>query len=122
IKAFTGDILHDPKVTVVPYEGRLFLSGQQGQYDLVDLSLADSVGLSSPGGFAIVEKYPYTEEALATYMRALKPGGILSATLWNKEEPPKSVLRCYATIAAAARSVDGPDISKDFFVSSTFLS
>ena len=35
---------------------------------------------------------PYTREAMATYMRALKDGGILSVTLWNKEEPPKSVL------------------------------
>ena len=40
-------------------------------------------------------------------MRALKPGGILSVTLWNKEEPPKSVLKLYATMAEAARDVDG---------------
>ena len=40
-------------------------------------------------------------------MRALKPGGILSVTLWNKEEPPKSVLKLYATMVAAARDVDG---------------
>ena len=36
-------------------------------------------------------------------MRALAPGGVLSVTLWNKEEPPKSVLKLYATMAAAAR-------------------
>ena len=42
-------------------------------------------------------------------MRALKPGGILSVTLWNKEEPPKSVLKLYATMAAAARDVAGQD-------------
>ena len=35
-------------------------------------------------------------------MRALKPGGVLSVTLWNKEEPPKSVLKLYATMAEAA--------------------
>ena len=39
-------------------------------------------------------------------MRALAPGGVLSVTLWNKEEPPKSVLKLYATMAAAAREVD----------------
>ena len=38
-------------------------------------------------------------------MRALKDGGILSVTLWNKEEPPKSVLKLYATMAEAARAV-----------------
>ena len=55
-------------------------------------------------------------------MRALKPGGILSVTLWNKEEPPKSVLKLYATMAAAGRDVDGPDIANDFFVVSSYLS
>ncbi len=91
------------------------------RYDLVDLSLANSVGLSNPGGFAIVEKYPYSLEALTSYIRALSDGGILSATLWNKEEPPKSALQFYATVAAAARAVDG-SVANSFFVASTYLS
>jgi len=120
LRAFTGDILRNPRVHVVPYEGRLFLAATTERYDIVDLSLADSVGLSNPGGFAVVEKYPYTREALTTYMRALRDGGVLSVTLWNKEEPPKSVLRFYATVAEAARAIDG-DIGNDFFVASTYL-
>jgi hypothetical protein len=63
---------------------------------------------------------------MSAYMRALKPGGILSVTLWNKEEPPKSVLKLYATMAAAARDVAGEDgradIAKDFYVVSSYLS
>ena len=98
----------------------------KNRYDVIDLSLADSAGLSSPGGFAIVEKYSYTREAMSAYMRALKPGGILSVTLWNKEEPPKSVLKLYATMAAAARDVASarrqPDIAKNFYVASSYLS
>lgn len=122
LRAFTGDILRRPDVTVVPHDGRLHLAGQRDRYDVIDLSLADSTGLSSPGGFAIVEKFAYTREAMASYMRALRPGGILSVTTWNKEEPPKSVLRLYATMAAAARDVGGPDIGRRFFVVSSYLS
>ena len=55
-------------------------------------------------------------------MRALKDGGILSVTLWNKEEPPKSVLKLYATMAEAARQVDGGAIADRFFVVSSYLS
>ena len=55
-------------------------------------------------------------------MRALKDGGILSVTLWNKEEPPKSVLKLYATMAAAAREVDDGDIADRFFVVASYLS
>ncbi|MGO9418042.1 hypothetical protein [Roseiarcus sp.] len=120
LRDFTGDILS--KVRVIPYEGRHFLAGAKEKFDVIDLSLADSVGLSNPGGFAIVEKFPYTKEAMETYMRALAPDGVLSVTLWNKEEPPKSVLKLYATMAAAARDVDSDHLANSFFVASSYLS
>ena len=119
-RKFTGDILS--KVKVIDYEGRHFLAHTDQRFDVIDLSLADSVGLSNPGGFAIVEKFPYTKEAMETYMRALAPGGVLSVTLWNKEEPPKSVLKLYATMAAAARDVDPKTLANSFFVASSYLS
>ncbi len=126
LRAFTGDILNNPKVSVIDYDGRLYMAHTTNRYDVVDLSLADSAGLSQPGGFAIMEKYAYTQEAMAAYMRVLKPGGILSVTLWNKEEPPKSVLKLYATMAAAARDVsgkqDGSDIKDKFYVAAAYLS
>jgi spermidine synthase len=122
LRAFTHDVLHNPKISVIDYDGRLYLAATKNRYDIVDLSLADSAGLSSPGGFSIVEKYAYTREAMGAYMRALKPGGILSVTLWNKEEPPKSVLKLYATMAAAARDVDGGKIADKFYVASSYLS
>lgn len=122
VKAFTGDVLADPRVKVVDYDGRLHLAQTSEKFDVVDLSLADSAGLSNPGGFAIVEKYGYTREAMSTYMRALAPGGILSVTLWNKEEPPKSILKLYATMASAARSLDPDHVADGFFVASSYLS
>lgn len=117
----TGNILADPKVRVIDYDGRLYLAHTTERYDVIDLSLADSVGLSNPGGFAITEKYAYTEEAMLSYIRALADGGILSVTLWNKEEPPKSVLKLYTTIADAARQAGG-DAANSLFVSSSYLS
>ncbi len=120
IRNFTGDILS--KVRVIDYEGRHFLAHTDERFDVIDLSLANSIGLSNPGGFAIVEKFSYTKEAMETYMRALAPGGVLSVTLWNKEEPPKSVLKLYATMAAAARDVDPDHLANSFFVVSSYLS
>jgi len=122
LRDFTGDLLRDPRVRVIGYDGRLYLAGTAERYDVIDLSLADSAGLSNPGGFAIVEKYGYTEEAMRTYMRALKPGGVLSVTLWNKEDPPKSVLRLYATMVGAARGVDHTNVQNTFYAVSTYLS
>ncbi|MBC7738414.1 MAG: hypothetical protein H7245_14630, partial [Candidatus Saccharibacteria bacterium] len=42
-------------------------------------------------------------------------------TLWNKEEPPKSVLRFYATMAKAAQAAGG-DWARSLFVSESYLS
>src|SRR5262249_31617943 len=122
LRDFTGDVLRDPRARVIDYDGRLYLAHAAERYDVIDLSLADSAGLSSPGGFAIVEKFSYTIEAMASYMRALKDGGILAVTLWNKEEPPKSVLKLYATMAAAAREAEPGDIAGRFFVAASYLS
>ena len=122
LREFTGDLLAKPRVKVVGQDGRVFLSRTANRYDVVDLSLADSAGLSNPGGFAVAEKYNYTREAMQVYMRALKDGGILAVTLWNKEEPPKSVLRLYATMVAAARAMGEADIERCFFVTSNYLS
>jgi predicted membrane-bound spermidine synthase len=123
LRDFSGDILNDPNLSVIDYDGRLYLANTRKRYDVIDLSLADSAGLSSPGGFPIVEKYAYTREAMAAYMRALADGGVLSVTQWNKEEPPKSVLKLYATMVQAAREVEpAADIANNFYAVSSYLS
>jgi spermidine synthase len=120
LRQFTGDVLSEVKV--IPYDGRLFLERTSSRYDVVDLSLTDSTGLSNPGGFPVVEKYDYTEEAMETYMRALKPGGVLAVTVWNKEEPPKSVLKLYAAIGQAAQAISKTPITGSLFVAASYLS
>ena len=122
LKTVTGDILASPRLRLVNGDGRLFLEHSGQRYDVIDLSLADSVGLSNPGGFSVVEKYLYTRQAFLSYMRALSDHGILAVTVWNKEEPPKSVLKLYATIAAAARDFDPGAAAKSLFVASSYLS
>ena len=48
LRDFTGDILHNPTVTVIDYDGRLYVANTKNRYDVIDLSLANSAGLSSP--------------------------------------------------------------------------
>ncbi len=122
LKAATSNLLANPRLHPIDAEGRIYLAHTPDRYDVIDLSLAASVGLSNPGGFAIVEKYAYTREAMLDYMGALADGGILSITLWNKEEPPKSVLKLYATIAEAAQASDPRTAAQSFFVASSYLS
>jgi hypothetical protein len=59
---------------------------------------------------------------METYIRALKPGGVLAVTVWNKEEPPKSVLKLYAAIGQAAQAISRTPIAGSFFVAASYLS
>jgi hypothetical protein len=123
VGAFTGRLLQDKRVTAVVNAGRSVLEAAPGtRYDIVDLSFADSTGLSNPGGFSVVERFAYTREAMLTYLRALKPGGVLAVTLWNKEEPPKSALKLYATLVDAARGFDADHVADSFFAVGGYLS
>jgi hypothetical protein len=122
LEAFTGHLLQEGRLRVIGNEGRLFLRASGARFDIVDLSLANSTGLSNPGGFSVVERFAYTREAMLTYMRALRPDGVLAVTLWNKEDPPKSVLKLYATMAAAARDFAPSHIADSFYVVGSYLS
>jgi hypothetical protein len=42
--------------------------------------------------------------------------------VWNKEEPPKSVLKLYAAIGQAAQAISGAPIAGSFFVAASYLS
>lgn len=120
LKAATSNLLANPRLHIVNEDARIFLAHAHDRYDVIDLSLADSVGLSDPGGFPIEEKYDYTEEAMIEYMKALNSGGVLAVTVWNKEDPAKSILDLYATVAQAAKAF-GPNASNSIFVASSYL-
>ncbi|MBU1106956.1 MAG: hypothetical protein KKB51_09840 [Candidatus Riflebacteria bacterium] len=122
IASFTGDILRNPKVRLVEEEGRIFVRSRQSAFDIIDLSLADSTGLSMAGGISIHENYAYTLETLSACLRALKPDGILAITVWNKEDPPKSAIKLLSTVFQAARGVTGENAADHIFVAHTYLS
>ena len=122
ITTLTGKPLADPRITLVPFDGRLFIQGTKQKFDVIDLSLADATGLSAPGGFSVVESYNYTVETIAAYMNALAPGGVLSVTVWNKQDLPKAVPKLFATMAKAAWTKDDKKAADNFFVMHTFLS
>jgi hypothetical protein len=122
IADFTGNILENPKVRLIPNDGRIYVKDVKEPFDIIDLSLADSTGLSSPGGSSIYEKYTYTTETFLACMRALGKDGIFSITVWNKEDPPKSTMKLMTTLITAARESGSQDVSREFFLAHTYLS
>ncbi len=122
IAGFTGNILDNPKVALIPSDGRIYVKEAGKDFDIIDLSLADSTGLSMPGGSSIHEKYTYTQETYLACMRALRKDGIFSITVWNKEDPPKSTMKLMTTLVTAALENGTNNISRNFFMAHTYLS
>jgi SAM-dependent methyltransferase len=80
---FTGDVYRQPGVRVHHAEGRLFARrAAPGSYDLVFLALAQSLA-GNLQEYALSENYLYTREALADYLRVLRPGGQLAFLVSN---------------------------------------
>jgi spermidine synthase len=122
VSDYTGHILSNERVQLVEVEGRILVPELRERFDIIDLSLADSTGLSMPAGASIHEKYGYTKETFRACIRALRQGGIFSVTVWNKEDPPKSVLKLMTTMIEAAGSGGASDVGNELFMTHTYLS
>jgi hypothetical protein len=122
IRQFNGDLLRDRRVTVRPGEARAFAATTKERFNLVEVSLIDSTGLSQPAGYAIDENYVYTVEGLRDYLHCLDEDGILSLTVWNKLDPPRNVPKLLGAVIEAARREGSGDPKDRVFVFHRFLS
>jgi SAM-dependent methyltransferase len=102
LSGFSGDIYHHPTVTVLPEEGRSFLTRPEGKYDLIQIPLLDSFAAASSGVYSLAANHLYTVESFQEIYRHLKPGGTASITRWLRY-PPRDSLRIFATAVEALR-------------------
>jgi SAM-dependent methyltransferase len=122
VSRFTGNLLKSPQIRVVQGEPRAFCQDHRGAYDLIEISLVDSIGLSDSGGYAIQEDFTYTVEAFQEYLAGLKPGGLLSVTVWDRLTPPRNVLKLLNTAILAMREGGIPEPARSLYAFGLFMS
>ena len=107
---FAGGLYTRPDVAVHIDEARSFVRGTAARYDLIQMPPLASFGAAAAGMQSLHATYTYTVEAMQDYLAALRPGGLLSITLWLKL-PPRDTVRLFATAVAAleAMGVDPAD-------------
>jgi hypothetical protein len=69
-------VYRDPRVRTTVNDGRAFLRGATGDYDLVVFALTDSLTLVSSTANVRLESFLYTEEAMAAARDHLSDGGV----------------------------------------------
>ena len=99
---FAGPVFDNEKVDTHIGEARGFVARSKGRYDLVQIALLDSFGVSGSGVQALNENYLYTVEAIRSYLEHLEPGGLLTITRWLRV-PPRDSLKLAATVIEALR-------------------
>jgi spermidine synthase len=121
-RQYAGDFLGDPRVKVVNAEVRSFAGSTHQRFDLVEIGLIDSIGLSQAGGYSVEENYVYTVEALQEYLKCLSPSGILSITVWDRLSPPRNVPKLLSTVVKALRRSGIRNPEKKIFAFNLLLS
>ncbi len=99
---FSGGLYALPQVHTHVREARGFLEAlpHDETFDVIQISLLDSLATSAAGVHALNESYLYTVEALEAYLAHLRPGGVLAVTRWLKM-PPRDNLKMFATAVEA---------------------
>ncbi|MDB5048274.1 MAG: hypothetical protein JWO30_1345 [Fibrobacteres bacterium] len=100
---FTGHLDRNPKVTLVNDEARSFIARSRGSFDIIQVSLVDTWAATSAGAFVLSESSLYTVEAWDTFLKRLKPDGILTFSRWYFQDRPGEMYRLTSLACAALR-------------------
>ena len=92
----------DPRVTVHIDDGRAFVEGDDGQYDLILFALPDSLTLFAGQGSLRLENYLFTKESMETVQRPAAAGRNLRDVQLLRAVPARS-LRQHAGATSTAR-------------------
>lgn len=122
ISQFNGNILNDDRVTLKQSESRSYCVSTDEKYDILEISLIDSVGYAQAEPYPIHENYTYTVEAISDYMHALKDDGILSLTTWDKLKIPRNVPKLLTTVVESLKKQGVENPGNRVFIFNLFLS
>ncbi|MDP8248972.1 MAG: hypothetical protein P9M00_12590 [Candidatus Tritonobacter lacicola] len=106
--AYAGGVFSKPGVEIVVDEGRSYARGTDDTFDIVSITLLDSLAAASAGVYSLSENYLYTTEALCDFYRLLSDRGVISITRWLKI-PPTDSIKLFSTAISALGELGVPD-------------
>jgi predicted membrane-bound spermidine synthase len=93
---FSGHLDRQPGVTVVQDEARSYVARQERKFDIIQSSLIDTWAATAQGAFTLTENSLYTVEGWKTFLKRLKPGGVLTFSRWYITKNPAETYRLLA--------------------------
>ncbi len=105
---YSGGLYLDPRVHVYEDEARSFVRRSPDLYDVLVITVVDSLAALTAGAYALTENYLYTEEAMIDYLEHLTPGGVTAISRWYLE-PPAEIARTVGIAESALRRLGRAD-------------
>jgi hypothetical protein len=121
-KNYTGDLGHQPGVSLHQADGRTYLARSNKKYDLVWFVAPDSYAANnaaSSGAFVLSESYLYTKEMITNTLKHLTDRGIMVVQFGELafKAAPSRTLRYINTARAAMKDIGIKDPSQHMVVS-----
>jgi len=98
---FTGHLDRVDRVSFVHDDARSYLERTKDAFDIIQISVIDTLAATSAGAFALTENALYTLEGWSLFLERLRPGGILSVSRFYSEDFPGETYRMAALASAA---------------------
>ena len=90
-RRFSGNVYNPDKCQIFIEDGRGYLQRTKEKFDLIQLSVSQSMDSASSGVYSLNENYLLTREALRACIDRLNPGGLISISQWIKDPPRESM-------------------------------
>jgi hypothetical protein len=121
---YVGRLAENPKVQIVPAEGRTYLMRSRDAYDLVWFVAPDSyaaMNAATAGAFVLSESYLYTVEMIADSLERLAPGGIVAIQFGEVdfEGKPNRTLRYLVSAREALEKLGIEDAGRHLLVATS---
>jgi hypothetical protein len=124
-KKYTGDLGHQPGVSLHQADGRTYLARSKESYNLIWYVAPDSyaaTNAASAGAFVLSESYLYTKEMIADSLKHLSDDGLMVVQFGelNFTDAPNRTARYVMTARAAMESI-GIKNPSDHMIVSAFI-
>ncbi len=118
--SISGGIFSAPEVELIAENPRHFLDTTTRQFDIIQITSAESMSAMNPGLQGMHHDYIFTVEGFRSCLNNLSPGGLISVTR-GVQTPPRDNVKLFATAVYALEKTDSPKVEDHLLMARNYL-
>jgi len=102
---YTGHLDRYPNVRLINDEARSFVGKSHDKYDVIQISLIDTLTASTAGAYVLTEHSLYTVQAWKSFLNHLNANGVMTVSRWYFQKRPAEMLRLVGLASSSLESI-----------------